>query len=64
MVSLLIKDVLKYVSMEHGAQFVMTIGGVIIQKLCVDNWDIVLMVSQLYLLFFLLPIFQLLTLGG
>lgn len=45
MVSLLIKDVLNYVLMKLGAQFVMTNWIMILQGLCVDNWDTLLMVS-------------------
>ena len=50
MVPLLIKDVLKYVLMERGAQFVMMEETVILQMLCVDNSATLLIVSYTFFL--------------
>ena len=57
MVPLLIKDVLKYVLMERGAQFVMMEEILILQVLCVDNSVTLLIVSYT----FFLSVFRLLS---
>ena len=51
MVSLLTRVVLRCAGMEYGAQCVVTCGNQLMPEWCVDNWDILALVSSIYAMY-------------